>query len=326
MLTARQWDAADDNANNMIDHLSQTRRTSDRKNRLFACAAWRGRSVRFRNEDDVAKQLRIAELGEKMADGASPSSLSARLSHDYCPLVKVALLGARQMAASPATAQEAVTMCAMIRDIFGDPFSEPPRLPRVIVGRVDAIDGGTGRPLRKLPSAPDRYEFADHAPCLTPDVKELAHAVYSSQEKDGTLDPVGLSALADALEEAGLAGERVYLCNNQGKHYHKGEAGQTIHGEYHATDPHLPHHHHDEKCAFDEEPHPLLCHLRGYIRCTNRCRRAPHRGPDLREYLLPGTRSFALCPCRTRYGYGRPRTPLRHWRGCWALDLALEKQ
>jgi hypothetical protein len=80
--------------------------------------------------------------------------------------------------------------------------------------------------------------------------------------KDGTLDSLRLELLADALEEAGCVGDRVWLCNNQGTHQHEGRAGEVIHGLLHETNPRFYHHHHDMHCEYQDLPHPILAHLR----------------------------------------------------------------
>lgn len=80
--------------------------------------------------------------------------------------------------------------------------------------------------------------------------------------EDGSLDPVRLAILADALYEVGCADNREWLCMMQGKHSHDGRAGQVIHGVLHDFNPNIPHHHHDEKCHYRDVPHPLIVHLR----------------------------------------------------------------
>jgi len=47
---------------------------------------------------------------------------------------------------------------------------------------------------------------------LTPTVLDLAHAAYDDRQGDGTLDPVRLLVLADALEEAGCVRRPCLIC------------------------------------------------------------------------------------------------------------------
>jgi len=100
-------------------------------------------------------------------------------------------------------------------------------------------------------------------PWITPLVLSLAEAAYRDRDRDGRLAMPNLLPVADALEEAGCVGPRVYYCGESGKHSHAGFVGEVIHGVYHAENPNRPHHHHDARCRFTYATHPALKMLRG---------------------------------------------------------------
>jgi hypothetical protein len=111
-----------------------------------------------------------------------------------------------------AWAAEQKAQAAILRDTVGNPF-RPVTLPP--------------GPLAETGELPPAARFKrGPSPRLTRDVVTLAEAAYRDRRDDGTLDPLTLAALADALEEAGCVevaeeGREVWAmcsgCNGHGK-------------------------------------------------------------------------------------------------------------
>lgn len=96
----------------------------------------------------------------------------------------------------------AIGAAALLREIVGNPF-RPVTLPlRRKTEKVGPwlIDGHT---------VDEVFTDETYCPWLTPDVLALAHAAHDERPPDGSLDPVRLAVLADALEDAGC--DDVYL-------------------------------------------------------------------------------------------------------------------
>lgn len=183
---------------------------------------------------------------------------------------------------------------ALLREIAGNPF-------RPLVRHDDYVCPDHPHHRKTYFSATGRGPFCPECPgCppmvrpwktwLTPTVLSLARAAYEERQDNGTLDPVRLAVLADALEEAGCPAEEVgevefpavLSCPDCGDGGFW-RAGQEFD--------------HMRKCRRREcgtvwvpgelvrrkvkTPHPLLAHL---------------------------------------------RSPGPHVRGCWALDLVLGKE
>jgi hypothetical protein len=197
----------------------------------------------------------------------------------------------------PTVADVPKNAAALLRDIVGNPFRHQPYF-RDPNGRLydSRVTVGTGE-----------------VPWITPTVLSLARAAYEERPGlgcgrcrpgsiplkgcpdchgtgrvgDGTLDPLTLAALADALEEAGCAGERCARCHGSGTYTVQvrnswlsaanGYGAATTYSEWRGC----------RSCGGDCDrkgsgrlPHPILAHL---------------------------------------------RSPGPHVRGCWALDLILGK-
>lgn len=82
----------------------------------------------------------------------------------------------------------------VLRDIIGNPF-RPVSIRKVVTA-------ARGMSAAALESGATE-EVVWQSPWLTPQVLALADAAYHERLPDGTLDPLRLSVLADALEEAG---------------------------------------------------------------------------------------------------------------------------
>jgi hypothetical protein len=95
---------------------------------------------------------------------------------------------------------------AILRDIFGNPF------------RPVSLCGAT------VETTEPSFTCVACQRILTPDVRSVAQAAYDSVRENGTLDPVRLAVLADALEEAGCTEKAILehlrrsccVCNGKG--------------------------------------------------------------------------------------------------------------
>lgn len=185
-MTRDEWLSSDDpaamlRALELPDELPQgrSRMPSDRKLRLFAVACFRrniAASVPPSHSDCV-----IAEQVERWADGGPRPSAAHRPGLSYFVLEADAIDAARGHCGEPLPADRA-EVAALLRDVVGDPFA---RL--------------------KRPFPPNRLIW-------TPEMLRavwLARAAYDERLPDGSLDPVRLAILADALEEAGCADEAI---------------------------------------------------------------------------------------------------------------------
>lgn len=197
---------------------------SDRKLRLFACAATR--LAGSRGSEPVA-------AAEAWADGGpKPDNLERWIIlEDNAVWVAFDVANPRWGAAfgpdNPRVAQIQTAKAALLRDIVGNPFrpvtpfwrTRTPGGPTLLIGEKAYI---------------------------TPQVLTLAEAAYSERLPDGTLDPLRLAILSDALEEAGLAGEKCSQCD--GTVMQEGDRGGVIACR---------------KCDMEGIiPHPLVAHLR----------------------------------------------------------------
>lgn len=260
---------------------------SDRKLRLFACACCR--------LNPMSKEMQAVAVAERFADGQASAEELHRAG-------LATVDGGKWTVCSPDALQAAHGILAdghfrgggelsavLLRDIVGNPF-RPVMLPKVRAERPSTREIGLPRGARPMiPVSPEYDEFTVRPPWLTPQVLSLAQAAYDDMPtrecerckgkgrwvlsaardprevrryadcpacrgtgkiEDGTLDPVRLAVLADALEEAGCQEE------------------------------------------------PILRHLRG-------------------SEFVPSPDGVG--------GFWMPK-PGPHVRGCWALDLILDKK
>jgi hypothetical protein len=168
------------------NHLIHGRR-ANRRLRLFACACCRHIWDRL----PTASARRAVLAAERHADGRAEKGelVAARAAVSRLPWRPQALSAASAARAAVAAvareawigAQEAAingvpdkVSCALLREIFGNPFRPPPRLDRAWL----AWNDGT--------------------------VRRLARSAYEDRDLPaGTLNAAGLAVLADALEDAG---------------------------------------------------------------------------------------------------------------------------
>lgn len=219
----------------------------DRKLRLFACDCVRQEWSRL--DDERRQAVCIAELfvdfeadRDRMfqmhtqafrvpgSERPGPQMAAAECCHPS------ATEAARQAARLPVSTPEA--KADLLRDIVGNPFrvvnlpDGPPVMCEACDGSGEVFDesipvvwgchgcGGTGHRSGKgfVPGP---------CPWLTPSVRTLAEAVYAGRsETTGHLDPLGLWALADALEEAGCEDPHCTHC--VGGVWGEYEAGEAI--------------------------------------------------------------------------------------------------
>lgn len=275
-MTEAEWMASDD-PGAMLPEVTKgispahDFRISDRKLRLFACATLAGDSrpdypPLATAEGFAEGRVGVAELREVwrrhcLASEAAPAYPEA--AAEWARSVVSHLTALHRMTPSRAA--------NLLRDIVGSPH-RPVAMeyrydPCPYCGakgwhgpKADDDDTVWCRECHK-PRSLGRF----YCPWLTPTVVGLAHAAYDSRdEQTGHLDPVRLAVLADALEEAGCAGEECPRCRGTGElscPKCSGEGcspyGVGANGRCTAGDP-CP------GCGGTGWlPHPLLSHLRG---------------------------------------------------------------
>lgn len=291
----------------MLDHYRD--KTSDRKLLKIACAA-RQASEEFPQECEG-----------KWHEWDRDKRLSRRYYGGWRPDQYAYLFLGRQHLASEKSLKAGA---GIIRDIIGNPF-RPIRVSR------------SGRTVEEVRQARNTVygccdRHCDNQGCdcldlagdildrwLTPAVLSLAYAAYEERLSDGTLDPLRLSVLADALEEAGCDNSDGVCpeCNGSGE---LGTLGGKI-GCY--------------VCAPDYQTRGTGRSHRRLLRCEcggnyaivrkksfpvplSSCLKCRAEGP-LWEDVLRG--EVIPHPILAHL-----RSPGPHWRGCWAVDLVLGKE
>jgi hypothetical protein len=186
-------------SNPSVAYRSLQGRASDRKMRLFACAACRqvwGRLAdrRSRRAVEVAEKyadgetsrraLRRAQLAMEVHVEASPEECQA---WDCCEPDAAAAAG---HCLRPYPILAPAVQVTLLRDIFGDPFRAPAPLPPAVL----AWNDGT--------------------------VKRIAEGVYQERQLPaGMFDTGRLAILADALLDAGCDNEELLAhCRSAGPH------------------------------------------------------------------------------------------------------------
>lgn len=112
------------------------------------------------------------------------------------------------------------TRCALLREIVGNPFRPMPRwLPCPECAARSKRGGYRTQGLTRCGTCDQSGTLNN--PWLTPAVLALAQAAYDDRRADGTLDPVTLGWLADALEEAGCQDAAVL-------HHLRGQDGRKL--------------------------------------------------------------------------------------------------
>lgn len=129
--------------------------------------------------------------------GCMPSDRKLRLFDDA--LIESLDMNTPAMLAgqlSPRSETAARIAADLLRDIAGNPFRPMPSLWSQRSYYPDPDGNG--------PPVVERYPSS---PWLTPTVLSLAQAAYQERQQGGTLDPLALAELSDALEEAGCQEE-----------------------------------------------------------------------------------------------------------------------
>lgn len=186
-MTEAEWLACGD-PEKMLDLVGP--RTSARKHRLIACAAWRA------GLDPTQAYMVVASTAEQWADGLAGledvlrlEGTGFRVNDRWILAQPEAAISARRAVQTSRELYDA-RRAVLIRDIIGPVC--PLRFPRpcpACLGGPCTVCNGTGTTFTAdLPEA-----------WLTPDVVQLATAAYA--ERCG--DPARLRVLSDALEEAG---------------------------------------------------------------------------------------------------------------------------
>lgn len=169
---------------------------SDRKLRLFSAACWR-----YRTRNYAEPNLVICDLAEKWADGdrAKHAYLNNVPRTFYVPLRDSAAEAAWEMTVGRGR-PESLPQAAILRDIVGNPHSlaayewEKQKLPpSVLVRKVDGV-------------VVEECVWVHRRT-----VQDLAEAAYQERGEDGTINPVRLFILADALEEVGCDNEDILM-------------------------------------------------------------------------------------------------------------------
>lgn len=226
----------------MLDYLSHAGNrhecATERKLWLFVCAvqrAWWGEAPR--------RDLASITTLERMADADNvtrPGLENVHFTYTVPPDARDAALECVRVHNSRGDSKK---WAAIIRDIVGNPF-RPVELSLCegCYGRED--HGPSGNANWKRSECPCCGGVGRIAPWLTPAVLSLAQAAYDTRQPDGTLNPLRLAVLADALEDAGCEGDKCDACRDGYQ-----TAGQSVYP--------------CRRCMGSRTlDHPILAHLR----------------------------------------------------------------
>lgn len=312
-----EWLASSDPARmlSLIDTVwpGMSKGAKDRKLRLFAAAMWRGHPGILRQYE--AEE--VPDIAERYADGLATEDEVSRSRHALdlhwggLPCSAYVAQASRHLYGfllpGPQCVPEKKRQAGLLREIVGNPWRPMASLPR----DLGVVLKRGARNYRQENILPTEY--------LTPTVLSLAEAAYEERPgrrcercvsgwiscvsagikcpdchgtgriEDGSLDPLRLAILADAIEEAGCADQRCKDCNgsgtysvqatNAGLSRANGYGASTTYTEWRGC----------RSCGGDYDrkgagtvPDPLLAHLRSL--------------------------------------------GVTHVRGCWALDIILGKE
>lgn len=176
----------------LFGHLREGGGVSDRKWRLFAVACHRRIGI-VRPAGEEEESLEVVALAERYADGAaSAEQLEAAAACRHAEEAGAAWIVAGHSALDAAR-------------LFAESNGAKP--PRPV--KADLLRELAGNPFQKVALDP-RW--------LTPAAASLARAAYDERLACHDLDPVRLSILADALEEAGCVGDVLAHLRSPGPH------------------------------------------------------------------------------------------------------------
>lgn len=210
---------------------------TERRLRLFACAAWR--IIFLSTCTDPSSTIKSAEAAEEHADDATCAM------PDLNEWVLQLSAWEAAMDAVDTADHERPVLASVLRATFGNPW-------RPVTLQVTCPDCN-GRGGRACDQSDQWYgcracdgsgKVGQFDPdWLTTQVLTLAQSAYQNRQPDGTLDPVTLAALADALIEAGCP-ETVECPNHPPESLWHKDICQACHGTL-------------------TVPHPVLAQLRG---------------------------------------------------------------
>lgn len=233
---------------------------SDRKLRLVTCASARSQESFHPEREGVIIAC------EQIADGKSSEwgtgnsglvgarkSISAVWGWVWCCTTENPLYGLRdtliQMRGNAGSFSGQEVLAAILRDLVGNPFR------RITLGSEYDRQYRSGEAY-KAGGAGDGFAALDliNDEWLTPQVNLLAGRAYEDRLPDGTLDPLTLAAVADAMEEAGCPVE--VECDEEYEY-----CGDFMYGceEFDAMDTCT---HKRKGKRQTKRPNPLLAHLR----------------------------------------------------------------
>jgi hypothetical protein len=197
-MTEAEWTSCE-NPKRMLVFLTDQRRASERRMRLYSCACCR--RVPLALDDERAH--RAVEVAERYADGLADEEEREQALETVAGVPPL-----RGGAARWAVVGVARTGAMMIVDALGQTAACPPgqeydpaRWQAESREQCDLLRDIFGNPIGLLPPVPSAWLSWNNGI-----IRRLAEAAYDERQLPaGTLDVARLAVLADALEEAGCS-------------------------------------------------------------------------------------------------------------------------
>lgn len=242
-MTEQEWLSSND-PTSMLEHAMTGRKCdnslycpSERKLRLFACACCRQvwhllTDPRSRKLIEVAEKYAEGEISNQELEAAWTEACMNPDNTNYTSLVHwIAPMYTNRLQMSIVELLDDLRIVAevnyqpiqahLLREIVGNPFQPLPLLrgyehsickvcgAEPNLDEYGEIQHGRGCYISSEDGGGIKYAPKIRTPWLTPLVLELATVVYQERQPIGTLDPVTLQVLADALEEAGCTDHHI---------------------------------------------------------------------------------------------------------------------